>query len=110
MKWGLCSTNSTAVSRERSLHEPVDRPAPGSISPEAQAILSMDPLSDSSYTAPEDTEAWRAYIAGNEEVLLAGVSLRGRAVLPAGTTSALISKPPVWIWFGEYEKRGVAIN
>jgi acetyl esterase/lipase len=57
-----------------------DVPVPGSISPEAQAILSMGPLQDSSYPAPEDTQAWRAYIAGCDEMVLAGLSLRAAAV------------------------------
>jgi acetyl esterase/lipase len=57
-----------------------DVPAPSSITPEAQAILSIGPLSDSSYPAPEDTEAWRAYIAGLEEMLLEGLSLRAAGV------------------------------
>jgi acetyl esterase/lipase len=57
-----------------------DVPVPGSISPEAQAILSMGPLSDPSYPAPEDTQAWRAYIAGHDEMMLAALSLRAAAV------------------------------
>jgi acetyl esterase/lipase len=57
-----------------------DVPVPSSISPEAQAILSMGPLADSSYPAPENTEAWRAFISGNDETRLAGLSLRAAKV------------------------------
>jgi acetyl esterase/lipase len=57
-----------------------DVPVPSSISPEAQAILSIGPRLESSFPAPDDPEAWRAYIADNEQMLLAGVSLRAAGV------------------------------
>ncbi|MEA3021117.1 MAG: epsilon-lactone hydrolase [Actinomycetota bacterium] len=57
-----------------------DVPAPSSISPEAQAVLSLVPPVDMSFPAPEDTDAWRAYIASNDEMMLAGQSVRAARV------------------------------
>jgi acetyl esterase/lipase len=73
-----------------------DVPAPSSISPEAQAILSIGPLMDSSFPAPEDTEAWRAYIAGNEEMQLAVVSVRA-AEVSADVEEIEIAGVPVFL-------------
>ena len=74
-----------------TLHIPArDIPVPSSVSPEAQAILSMGPLTATSEWPPlENTQEWRDLIALQDETVMAALAGRAAAVQAEQVTRSI---------------------
>jgi monoterpene epsilon-lactone hydrolase len=73
-----------------------DLPIPASVSPEARKVLSFGLIGGDEYPQVDDVEGWRAYIAGRQRMMLAGLEPRV-ADVAADVEERTVAGVPVFV-------------